>query len=252
MKPANIEYFAPTDLAEALDLLEQSGDEAKVLAGGQSLIPLMNMRLARPKVVIDINRIPGLDYISPRPEGGLAIGALTRQRSVERSGLAQEMTPVLADAMPAIGHFQIRNRGTVGGSMVHADPTAELPALGLALDAEFVLTSSSNQRVVIAEDFFVDSQATAIEPEELLTEIRIPPRSADWRWGFQEVCRREGDFALVGAVALLELDGDGVCRAARIRMFGVGGKPVRILKASSNPPREPQIAPHGCQHFDLW
>ena len=231
MKPAIFDYFAPTSLAEALELLEQHGDEAKVLAGGQSLMPLMNMRLVRPKVLIDINGISSLDYISPTPDGGLNIGTLTRQRSVERSALAQEMIPVFASVIPSIGHFQIRNRGTVGGSIVHADPAAEIPTLCLALDAQFVLASAANQRVVQAEEFFVTHLTTAIEPQEMLTEIRLGNHSGDWAWGFEEVCRRQGDFALVGTVSLLNLDGDGICQAARITMFGVGGTPMRIRRA---------------------
>ena len=231
MKPAKFEYFAPASLTEALELLDEHGDDAKVLAGGQSLMPLINMRLARPKVIVDINRIPGLDYISPTPDGGLAIGALTRQRSLEKSTVIKERIPVLAAAMPSIGHFQIRNRGTMGGSISHADPAAELPAVCLALNGEFVLSSASNQRVLKAENFFISPLTTAIEPGELLTEIRLPARSEGWRWGFEEVCRRQGDFAMVGAVSLLQLDGGGVCRSACITMFGVGGTPARIRRA---------------------
>jgi CO/xanthine dehydrogenase FAD-binding subunit len=231
MKPAKFEYFAPESLADALELLEQHGDDAKVLAGGQSLMPMMNMRLARPAVVVDINRIPNLDYISPTPDGGLAIGALTRQRTVEKSGVVREIIPVLAAAMPSIGHFQTRNRGTVGGSISHADPAAELPAISFALGGEFVLSSASNQRTLKAEDFFVSALTTAIEPEEILTEVRLPDLSQDWRWGFQEVCRRQGDFAMVGAVSLLQIDDGGVCESARITMFGIGGAPERIRRA---------------------
>ena len=231
MKPAKFEYFAPTSLSEALALLEEHGDDAKILAGGQSLMPMLNMRLARPKVLIDVNRIPGLDYISPTPDGGMAFGALTRLRSVEKSAVVKERIPVLAAVMPSIGHFQIRNRGTVGGSVSHADPAAELPAVCIALDGEFVLSSASDQRVLKAEDFFIAPLTTAIEPGELLTEIRLPARSEEWRWGFQEVCRRQGDFAMVGAVSLLQLDGGGVCRSACITMFGVGGTPARISRA---------------------
>ncbi len=231
MKPAKFEYFAPTSLDEALEVLHEHGDDAKVLAGGQSLMPLMNMRLARPKVIVDVNRIPGLDYISPTPDGGLAIGALTRQRSVEKSAVIKERFPVLAAAMPSIGHSQIRNRGTVGGSISHADPAAELPALCLALDGELVLSSASNQRVLKPEEFFISYLTTAMAPEELLTEIRLPAQSQERRWGFQEVCRRQGDFAMVGAVSLLQLDDSGVCQSACITMFGVGGTPVRIRRA---------------------
>ena len=231
MKPARFEYFAPTSLGEALELLKEHGDDAKVLAGGQSLMPLMNMRLARPKVITDINRIPSLDYISQTPEGGLVIGALARLRSVEKSSLVQERFPVLAAAMPSIGHVQIRNRGTVGGSVSHADPAAELPAMCLALDAEIVLNSTSKERILKPEDFFISHLTTAIEPGELLTEIRLPERSGRWRWGFQEVCRRQGDFAMVGCIVLIHMDGNEICQDARIVMFGVGGTPVRIHRA---------------------
>jgi CO/xanthine dehydrogenase FAD-binding subunit len=233
MKPAPFEYFAPMDIAEALDLLSRYGDEAKILAGGQSLMPLMNMRLARPRVIIDINRLSDLAYISPGANGALTIGALTRQRAIERSNLIHAHNPLLAAAMPYLGHFQIRNRGTVGGSIVHADPAAELPALSLALQAEFVLQSAKAQRVVNATDFFLTYLTTAIEPVEVLTEIRLPPWKPQWRWGFQEVCRREGDFALVGAVALLQMDDGAMCGAACLTMFGVGGIPVRLPKAEA-------------------
>ena len=154
MKPAPFEYFAPTDMTEALDLLSHYGGEAKILAGGQSLMPLMNMRLARPSVLIDINRLAALSHISLDANGALAIGALTRQRTIERDSLIQTHYPLLAAVMPSLGHFQIRNRGTIGGSIVHADPAAELPALCLALEAEFVLRSAGGQRTINAEDFF--------------------------------------------------------------------------------------------------
>ena len=231
MKPAIFDYFAPTNLTEALATLEQYGDEAKILAGGQSLMPLMNMRLVRPKVVIDINRISELAHISPSPDGGLSIGALTRQRALERSGLAKKRAPLLVEAMPFIGHSQIRNRGTIGGSIVHADPSAELAALSVALDAEYVLRSARNERVVKAEDFFLTYLTTAIEPTEVLAEIRISTWSREWGWDFQEICRREGDFALVGTIAMLRLDDNESCEAARITMFGVGGTPVRVRRA---------------------
>ena len=194
-------------------------------------MPLLNMRLVRPPVVVDINRISQLEYISMTPDSSLAMGALTRQREVESSSLVQERIPLLASALPFIGHVPIRNRGTVGGSMVHRDPAAELPAVGVALGAEFVLTSTSNQRVVPAADFFRDYLTTAPEPGEILTEVRFPALTGRWGWGFQEVCRREGDFALVGAVTLVELDEDRSCRNATITMFGVGSTPVRVESA---------------------
>jgi aerobic carbon-monoxide dehydrogenase medium subunit len=231
MKPAPFEYFVPTDITEALDLLARYGDEAKVLAGGQSLMPLMNMRLARPRVLVDINRLPALSHISQRADGGLTIGALTRQRAIERASLIVTHHPPLAAVMPSIGHFQIRNRGTIGGSIVHADPAAELPALCVALEAEFVVRSAVRQRTISAADFFRTYLTTAVEPDELLVDIRLPRWQGQWRWGFQEVCRRDGDFALVGAVVVLQMDDATVCRAARLTMFGVGGTPVRPQRA---------------------
>jgi carbon-monoxide dehydrogenase medium subunit len=227
MKPAPFEYYAPTTLAEALDLLARYGDAAKILAGGQSLMPLMNMRLAQPRLIVDINRLPDLAYLSTAADGALAVGALTRQRTIERSSLIQTRYSVLAAAIAAIGHVQIRNRGTIGGSIVHADPAAELPALCLALDAEFVLQGVGRQRLLKADDFFLTYLTTAIEPTEVLTEVRFPASMPRWRWGFQEVCRRDGDFALVGAVALLWID-DAICQAARLVMFGVGSRPLRL------------------------
>ncbi len=231
MKPAPFEYFAPTDMAEALDVLARYGDEAKILAGGQSLIPLMNMRLARPRVLVDINRLAELAHISLGTDGALAIGALTRQRAIERASLVQTHNPLLAAVMPYLGHFQIRNRGTIGGSIVHADPAAELPPLCVALEAELVLRSAVRQRTVKATDFFLTYLTTAIEPDELLVDICFHAWNPQWRWGFQEVCRRQGDFALVGAVAVLQMDGNAACQAARLTMFGVGGTPVRLPRA---------------------
>jgi carbon-monoxide dehydrogenase medium subunit len=231
MKPAPFEYFAPTDTTEALDVLARYGDEAKILAGGQSLMPLMNMRLARPRVLVDINRLADLAHISLGTDGALAIGALTRQRAVERASQVQTHNPLLAAVMPNLGHFQIRNRGTIGGSIVHADPAAELPALCLALEAELIVRSAVGQRTIKAADFFVTYLTTAIQPDELLVDIRFPAWKPQWRWGFQEVCRRQGDFALVGAVALLQMDDDAICQAAHLTMFGVGGTPVRPQRA---------------------
>ena len=231
MKPAPFEYFAPTDLAEALDLLDRFGDEAKVLAGGQSLMPLMNLRLARPRLLIDINRLPSLASLSPAGDGRLAIGALTRQRAIERSAMLRERHPLLAAAMLLIGHFQIRNRGTVGGSLVHADPAAELPALAIALGAELVLRGADRERVVPADAFFVSYLTTVIQPSELLTEVRLPAWTPGTGWAIEEMCRRQGDFALVGAIALVWLDAAERCRDARITLFGVGGAPVRMRQA---------------------
>ena len=231
MKPARFEYLAPLELEEALESLQRYGEDAKVLAGGQSLMPLMNLRLARPKVIIDINRLSKLSSISAGPNGGLVIGALTRQRAIERSATVIERNPLLAAAMPLIGHFQIRNRGTIGGSLAHADPAAELPAVSVVLGAEFVLRGARRERVIRAEDFFVDTMTTAVEPDELLTEIRIPGWRAGLGWAIEEISRRRGDFAMVGVAALVQIDANEACREARIALFGVGAKPVRMPRA---------------------
>jgi carbon-monoxide dehydrogenase medium subunit len=233
MKPASFEYFAPTTLDETLELLHEHGDEAKILAGGQSLMPLMNLRLARPKVIVDINRLSGLDGIASTAEGGLAIGALARQRAVEKSALVREQNPLLASAMPLIGHFQIRNRGTVGGSLAHADPAAELPALAVLLGCEFSLARKGGARAVPAADFFLGYMATAIEPGELLTEIRFPSWRSRAAWAIDEIARRKGDFALVGVALKTHLDAGAQVDDAAIVMFGVGGKPQRIESAES-------------------
>jgi CO/xanthine dehydrogenase FAD-binding subunit len=225
MKPPRFEYLAPTSVDEALALLADHGDEAKVLAGGQSLVPLLNFRLVRPTYLVDLNELPGLAYV--RSENGrLAIGAMTRQRAVEVSDLVGERCPLLADAMPQIGHFQIRNRGTIGGSLAHADPAAELPAVVAALDGELVVRSRTRQRTLTAEQFFVAYLTTAAEPTELLVEVRLPAVPPRTGAAFVEVSRRHGDFALVGVAASVTLDEAGVCTGCAIALTGVGPTPV--------------------------
>ena len=231
MKPAKFDYFAPSTVEEALDFLGRYGPDARVLAGGQSLMPLMNLRLVRPGVVIDINRIDALAGIEPSADGGLCVGALTRQRDLERSALVRQRFPVVAAAIPHIGHFQIRNRGTVGGSSAHADPAAEIPALCRALNAQFVVADADGERTVPAGEFFLGLLTTAVEPGQLLVSIQLPGLTGRWNWGFQEVSRRHGDFALAGAIALLRLDEQAVCLESRITMFGVGDAPVRATAA---------------------
>ena len=235
MKPAKFDYYAPTTRDEALELLGQHGYYAKVLAGGQSLMPMMNLRLARPSVVVDINRVEGLSGIAS-DGGGMTIGAMTRQRQIEGSAEVGDDFPVISAAIPHIAHFQIRNRGTIGGSLAHSDPAAEIPALCLALDAEITASSSRGERKIAASDLAIGPLTTSLEPEELLTQVRLPALDGDgeWRWGFREVCRRDGDFALVGAIALLRLDSGNVCREARIAMFGVGDGPIRAFEAETS------------------
>ncbi len=232
MKPAQFEYHDPRTVDEAVALLKQYDGEAKVLAGGQSLVPLLNMRLARPAALVDINRVAGLDYI--REESGvLVIGAMTRQRTLERSGVVRKGNPLLHAAVASIGHPQIRNRGTIGGSLAHADPAAELPAAVLALGGELVGAGTSGRRTIAAADFFVTFLTTALGPDEVLVELRAPPLAARTGWGFQEFARRHGDFALAGVALSLTLDGTGACSDARIALFGVGSTPVRAARAEA-------------------
>lgn len=230
MKPARFDYYDPTTLDEALDLLRQHGDEAKLLAGGQSLIPMLNMRLARPPVLIDLNRVEGLAYIREAGDS-LAIGAMTRHAEVERSDLVARRQPLLTEAMRHIGHIQIRNRGTIGGSLVHADPAAELPAVMLALDAVLVAMGPDGMREIPAEDFFLMYFTTCLRPDEILTEIRVPALAARTGWAFEELARRGGDFALTGVACTLTLGDDGLVASARLGLTGVGMTPVRARPA---------------------
>ena len=224
MKPPVFEYTAAGSIDEALAELEQHGDAAKLLAGGQSLVPLLNMRLATPERLIDLNRVAELAYVTERA-GGLAIGAMTRQRAVERSALAALHVPLLADALPWVGHFQIRNRGTVGGSLSHADPAAELPAVALCLDARFTARGPAGERTVPAGTFFRNQLTTALTPTELLTEVWFPmsPRGSGSAW--IELARRHGDYALVGVAAVVTLTGDRIGEA-RLALTGVEDRPT--------------------------
>lgn len=236
MKPAPFEYYEPDTVDEAVALLEAHPFEAKALAGGQSLVPAMNFRLAMPAILVDLNRLPELDTIAVAPDGTLRIGAMTRQRAVERSPIVTARAPLLQEAMPHIAHPQIRNRGTVGGSLAHADPSAELPALMVALEARIACQGSRGTRWVPAREFFVGLFATALEPGELLVDIAIPPPTAGTGWAFEEVARRHGDFALAGAAAVVTIDEGGVCGSARVVLFGVGEGPVVAAQATAGLP----------------
>ena len=231
MKPAPFEYFRPASLDEALALLAEHGGDAKPLAGGQSLIPAMNFRLATPAVLVDLNGISELSYIT-NDAGDIRIGGMTRQRTVERSALVSDRVPLIAETMPHIAHPAIRNRGTVGGSLAHADPAAELPAVMLALNARFTVSSQAGTREVEADDFFVGLFTTGVQPGELLTDIRIPPAPSRSGFAFQEISRRHGDFALVGVAAVVSLDAVGNCADARIALLSVGGRPMRAVEAA--------------------
>ncbi|MFN8628473.1 MAG: xanthine dehydrogenase family protein subunit M [Candidatus Binatia bacterium] len=230
MKPPRFDYAAPTTVAEAVALLQQHDTEAKILAGGQSLMPLLNMRLTRPGILVDLGRIPELNYIR-QANGTIAIGAMTTKRSVQDSDLVESRQPLLHAATALIGHGAIRNRGTVGGSLAHADPAAEYPAIAVALDAELQAVGPNGARTIKAADFFVSYLTTALEPAEILTEVQFPVLAARTGWSCLEVVRRHGDFAMAGAAVTVTLAGDGRCSGARIVLFGVGAVPLRAAAA---------------------
>ena len=230
MKPASFEYFRCESAPAALELLAQHGDEAKVLAGGQSLVPMMNMRLARPEVIVDISRaedLTGLDV----GEEAIRIQAGVTQLQAERSPELAQALPVAGEALAQLGHVPIRARGTICGSLAHADPAAELPTLMLALDAEMSVASKSGSRTVPAADFFRGYFTTALEPDELLTEVRIERRTDGWGSAFLEVARRHGDFALAGVAALVDVDSDRRIRNLRLAFSSVAEVPVRSAAA---------------------
>ncbi|HVB75813.1 MAG TPA: xanthine dehydrogenase family protein subunit M [Ktedonobacteraceae bacterium] len=226
MKPPRFHYCSPRILDEALILLDQYGEDIKVLAGGQSFVPLLNMRLAAPVYILDINHITELRYIETEP-GYLAIGAIARQRQIERSVLVQEKHPLLIEVIKHIGHMQIRNRGTVVGSVAHADPAAELPALLTCLNGEVLAQSVRGERVIKAEEFFTGYLTTTLDDGEMLTEVRFPWIAPQAGWSFIEFARRSGDYALVGAMAVLTPALDDTCISANIAYLGVAGSPIR-------------------------
>jgi len=228
MKPAPFDYVAPASLDEAVGAMATGGGDAKVLAGGQSLIPMLALRLARPALLVDINRLPGLDGIR-EASGLLEIGALVRQRALER--WAATRSPLFAEVLRHVAHPPIRNRGTVVGNVVHADPASELPAVLLCLEGVVVARGPRGERMIPADRFYRAPLTTALGPDELATAVRftLPPPEAGW--GFAEVSRRHGDFALVGAVAVVTRGDDGAVSRARLAFFGAGGTPTRALAA---------------------
>jgi carbon-monoxide dehydrogenase medium subunit len=229
MKPPRFAYHAPTRVEDALDLLARYRGEAKVLAGGQSLMPLLNFRLLRPAALIDLNRIAALAYIT-EVDGQVRLGAMTRQRGVEFSPVVRRRLPLLAEATRWVGHLPIRTRGTIGGSIAHADPAAEYPAVLTALEGEVVARSPRGERTLRPADLFQTYLTTSLEPEEILTEVRLPAMPAGAGYAFEEFARRHGDFALVGIAALLVMDGPRVARA-RLATAGAGPVPVRLRAA---------------------
>jgi carbon-monoxide dehydrogenase medium subunit len=229
MKLPPVDYEAPKTVSEALELLAEHQDEASVLAGGQSLIPLLALRLAQPAVLIDINGVDELSGVSAA-DGWVAVGAMTREYVAEESAIVADAVPLLAAALPLIGHEAIRSRGTIGGSLAHADPAAELPAVARALDAEFVVRGQPGERVVPAAEWFEGYLTTSRRPDELLVEVRFPAARPGTGISFQEVARRHGDFAMVGLATSVTLS-DGVISDARLAFAGVSDVPARASGA---------------------
>lgn len=231
MKPAPFKYVAASSLDHALSLKSEHGDEARFLAGGQSLIPTMNFRLARPSVLIDINGLRDLAGVDRSDGADIRVGALTRYRDLERNGDFLKSCPLFADALPHIAHPQIRNRGTIGGNLSHADPASELPALAVAMQARMRIKSSAGEREVPASEFFMGLLTADIGPDEMLVEIAYPARKPCTGTCFQEVARRRGDFALAGVAAMVTLDQERRCTDVRLALCGVGETPVDASEA---------------------
>ena len=231
MKPAPFEYHVPDSLEEALFLLRDHGSDAKLLAGGQSLVPAMNFRVVQPSVIIDLNRLKELDYV--REDGGsVHIGAMTRERTLEFFPLIAEKFPLLAEAMPHVAHPQIRNRGTLGGSLANADPAAELPVIMLALGARLKVRNADGERWVDVQNFFSGMFTTDLAADEMLLEIELPSSPKRTGWSFLEVAPRAGDYALMGVAVLLTLDEDKVCKQARLVYLNAGDGPVEAKQAA--------------------
>jgi carbon-monoxide dehydrogenase medium subunit len=232
VKPGPFAYHAPTTVAEAVALLHDLGDDAKVIAGGQSLVPMLAMRLAQFDHLVDVGRIADLRGVEWR-NGSVRVRAATPDVAIERDRDVGRDVPLLAMVTPMIGHFQIRNRGTVGGSIAHADPAAEYPAVALALDAEIEVASAAGTRAVPASEFFTGTWSTALEPDELVTAVQFPVWTGRCGFGAKEFARRHGDFAIAGAVAGVELDRDGAIVRCAIAMFGLGSTPLRARAAEA-------------------
>jgi len=232
MKPAPFEYIAPTSLEEALDAVQVHGYDGKLLAGGQSLIPVMNFRLAQPAVIIDLNGVTELDFLDADEKGGVRVGAMVRHSHLEHSEKIVQLAPLIREVMPFIAHPQIRNRGTIGGSLAHADPAAELPLIMVILGAQFRLQRRDGERWVKAVDFYESLFMTALESEEILVEIAIPPHKPNSGYGFMELARRHGDYAQVGVAAVVTTDESGICRDARLVYLNVGEIPMVAVKAA--------------------
>ncbi len=230
MKPPKFRYLAATRIEDALDALQEA--EAKVIAGGQSLVPMLNFRLLRPALLVDINRLRELDTLEETAGGGLRIGALTRHHKIETSVLIKQRFPVLTAAVEHIGHLAIRNRGTLGGSLSHADPAAEHLLMAVLLDAKLTVRSAKGSRTIGAGEFIAGALSTTLEPEELLTGVEYPALAPGTGWGFEEYARRSGDFALVACGVLIETSGGRVTRA-RVAVAGGADGPIRVPGAEA-------------------
>ena len=233
MKPAPFEYYVPDSTEQALDLLREHGEGAKLLAGGQSLVPAMNFRVVQPSVLIDLNRIGELKYIREK-NGAIQIGAMTRERELEFDPVVAKITPLLAEAMPHVAHPQIRNRGTLGGSLANADPAAELPVIMLALGARLKVANADRERWVEAQDFFAGMFTTDLAPDEMLVEIELSSIGPRTGWSFMEVAPRAGDYALMGVAALVTLDENGKCKQTRLIYLNAGEGPVDAKEAAKS------------------
>ncbi len=250
MKPAPFDYVVPRSVEEAVSALANENVESQVLAGGQSLIPLLNMRLARPEVLVDLGKLDELRFIRETDEGDLALGAMTTKREVEDSPLVENNHPLVHAATRLIAHRPIRNRGTIGGSLAQADPAAEYPAVALVLDARIHAVGPGGERVIPASEFFVTYLTTALQEGEILTELRVPKLPAGTGWSFQELARRPGDFAAAGVTVTLALDGEGNCADTRVVVFALGDAPLRATRVeeavNGQPPGE-EIFRHASQ-----
>lgn len=232
MKPHSFKYVRPQSVQEAVAALAKAGDEGKIIAGGQSLVPMMNFRLLAPSVLIDINRIAEISGLTAHPDGGIKIGALTRHHVLETSSEVKKLFPVLHAAMKYVAHLAIRNRGTIGGSITHADPAAELPLIMKLLDAQMTVVSTRKKRVIEADDFFVAALTSDVQEDELLTHIYLPPIPAKAGWAFEEVARRAGDFALAAVGVILHVE-NGKVAEARLALTGIAETPLRINDAET-------------------
>lgn len=246
MKPAPFEYYAPTTVEEALQNLTDLGYSGKVLAGGQSLIPAMNFRMARPSALVDLNKVSDLFYIKPTADGGLAIGTMTRDSVVEKDPTVKQRFPIVAETMGYIAHPQIRARGTFGGAIAHADPAAQLPAMALALNAKMVIKRKGSERVVSAEDFIVGPFMTVLEPEDMLAEVILPPLPARSAGSYKQVSRQRGGYAQAAAISVVSLDDRNRVKDVRSVLFSVGETPILSKYASKvlvgNEPTEAALA----------